>query len=96
MLLAGWAAPLATLAVNIAGCLAMGLIAGWLVGRGGASEPWRLFVMTGVLGGFTTFSAFGLDALTLYRASPGLAAAYVAASLFLSLGAVALGFALLR
>nr|WP_309611273.1 fluoride efflux transporter CrcB [Sphingomonas sp.] len=93
----GWGAPAATLAVNVVGCLAMGLLAGWFVRGGGGSEPWRLFLLTGVLGGFTTFSAFGLDALTLWqRGAVGLAAAYVAASVLLSLGAVALGFVVAR
>lgn len=92
----GWGAPVATLAVNVAGCLVMGLLAGWFVGRGG-SEPWRLFLLSGVLGGFTTFSSFGLDALTLWqRGATGAAAAYVAASVLLSLGAVALGFVITR
>ncbi len=45
----------------------MGLIAGYLAFKGEASQPWRLFVMTGVLGGYTTFSAFSLDAALLYE-----------------------------
>ena len=95
-ILHGYTAPLATLAVNVAGCLAMGLLAGWFTSRGG-SEPWRIFLLTGVLGGFTTFSAFGLDALTLtQRGAYGAALAYVAASVFISLGAVAAGFAIVR
>ncbi|MDP9085930.1 MAG: fluoride efflux transporter CrcB [Pseudomonadota bacterium] len=95
-LLAGWAPPLATLGVNVIGCFVMGLLAGWFVSRGG-SEPWRLLLLTGLLGGFTTFSAFGLDALTLYqRGATGAALAYVAASVLLSLAAVAAGFALVR
>ena len=94
--LSGHGAPLATLTVNIVGCFIMGLLAGWFSSRG-ASEPWRLFLLTGVLGGFTTFSAFGLDALTLWqRNATGQAAAYVAASVILSLAAVALGFMLTR
>ena len=94
--LAGWAPPLATLGVNIVGCFAMGILAGWFVSRGG-SEPWRVFLLTGLLGGFTTFSAFGLDALTLYqRGALGPALAYVAASVVFSLAAVATGFALVR
>ena len=95
-ILSGWGAPVATLVVNVAGCLAMGLLAGLFVARGG-SEPWRLFLLTGLLGGFTTFSAFGLDTLTLcQRGAAGQAAAYVAASVLLSLGAVALGFMFTR
>ncbi|WP_394998865.1 fluoride efflux transporter CrcB [Sphingomonas sp.] len=94
-LLVGWAPPLATLGVNIVGCFAMGLLAGWFAAKGG-SESARLFLLTGVLGGFTTFSAFGLDALTLWRTSPAHAAAYVAASVIVSLLAVFLGFSLAR
>jgi len=94
----GFGAPDATLAVNIVGCFVMGLLAGWFTSRGGgATDPWRLFLLTGVLGGFTTFSAFGLDALTLWqRGTGGQAAAYVAASVILSLAAVAIGFTLTR
>ena len=94
-ILAGHAPPFATLGVNILGCLVMGLLAGWFT-RNGGSESAKLFLLTGVLGGFTTFSAFGLDALTLYRTSPAHAAAYVAASVIVSLAAVSLGFALTR
>ena len=84
---------LATLTVNVAGCFAIGLIAAAVPAHMVAI---RLFFITGVLGGFTTFSAFGLDALTLYRTNPSYAAAYVAASVIVSLIAVALGFALAR
>jgi CrcB protein len=94
-ILAGWAPPLATFGVNIVGCFAMGFLAGWFITKGG-SESARLFLLTGLLGGFTTFSAFGLDALTLYRTSPSQAATYVAASVVISLAAVFLGFAIVR
>lgn len=91
--------PWGTLAVNGLGSLAMGLLAGWLAAR--ADEPWsgpaRLLLATGVLGGFTTFSAFSLDAVLLWeRGAPGLAAAYVAGSVGLSLGGLVLGLALGR
>ena len=85
-----------TLAVNVVGCFVMGVLAAMFVGRG-MSESARLLLMTGVLGGFTTFSAFGLDALSLWqRGAAAQAAAYVAASVLLSLAAVAAGFALVR
>ena len=58
--------PMATFAMNCAGCLLAGLLAGMLA-RAPAPEPVRLFLMTGLLGGFTTFSAFGLEAVTLLR-----------------------------
>ncbi|MTD99296.1 fluoride efflux transporter CrcB [Paracoccus sp. YIM 132242] len=81
--------PLATFAVNVAGSLVMGLLAAVLAQRGG---PWAPLLLTGILGGFTTFSAFSLDALTLWeRGQGGLAAIYVAGSVLLSLAAVALG-----
>ena len=58
----------------------MGLIAGYLALKGEASQPSRLFLMTGILGGYTTFSAFSLDAALLYeRGELGLAALYVSA-----------------
>ena len=100
-ILAGWAPPLATLGVNIVGCFAMGLLAGWFTlhgsSEGGGSASVKIFLATGLLGGFTTFSAFGLDTLTLYqRGAIGQALAYIAASLVVSLLAVAAGFALMR
>ena len=78
--------PYATLWVNILGSFAMGLLAGWLARQGGAesfdSEGWRLLLGVGVLGGFTTFSAFSLEIVTLaQRGAVGAAAAYAALSL---------------
>ncbi len=85
--------PLGTLLVNVAGSLAMGALFVMLAGRG----PSSLLLMTGVLGGFTTFSAFSLDALKLWEAGQVPAAlGYVLASVLLSLTAVALGAALAR
>ena len=59
--------PYWTFVINITGSLVMGLIASYLAFKGEASQPWRLFVMTGILGGYTTFSAFSLDAVLLYE-----------------------------
>ena len=85
--------PAGTMIVNVAGSLLMGLLISWLAEGPPASQTLRLFLATGVLGGFTTFSAFSLDALTLWeRGQPGLAAAYVGGSVLLSLGAIAVGF----
>jgi CrcB protein len=82
--------PWATLFVNLLGSLLMGLLAGWLV-RAGGSEQARLFLAVGVLGGFTTFSAFSLElGLMLQRGELGSAAAYILASV---IGGVLLLFA---
>ena len=89
--------PWGTLAVNVAGCLAIGLLAGAADARGILSTNQRLFLMTGILGGFTTFSAFGLETLHLARGGYGLAAfGNVAASVLLGLGAAWIGYAAAR
>ena len=86
--------PWGTLSVNVVGCFLMGLVAANLVDT---SSNAKLFLATGVLGGFTTFSAFSLDALTLYeRGQPGAAFLYIAASLLLSLAAIAAAYFLPR
>jgi CrcB protein len=75
----------------------MGLIAGYLAFRGEASQPWRLFLMTGILGGYTTFSAFSLDAALLYeRSEIGIAVFYVLGSVVFSIGGLFAGLALVR
>lgn len=90
--LVGTAFPVGTLAVNALGCFAMGLLAGIFAFRGHLPQEARLFLATGVLGGFTTFSAFSLDAALLWeRGNAGLAAFYVLASVLLSLAGVSLG-----
>lgn len=82
------------MAVNVLGCLAVGLLAGWADRHAVLDADVRLFLFTGLLGGFTTFSAFGLDALSLLRrGEPLLAASYAGASVGLGLLAVWLGFA---
>ncbi|KFN48710.1 fluoride efflux transporter CrcB [Arenimonas composti] len=91
--LAGSAArfPWPTFAVNVLGCLLIGLVAGVLA-RAPDGDTLRLFVVTGVLGGFTTFSAFGLETLTLMRrGDAALAAVYVLGSVGVCLFAVWLG-----
>ena len=57
--------PWATLTVNVLGSLAMGLLAGYLARHGQGGDQWRLFLGVGVLGGFTTFSAFSLELMLL-------------------------------
>ena len=90
----GYGFPVGTLAVNIAGSLAIRLAIGALEGVG---QPAKLFFVTGLLGGFTTFSAFSLDALTLWhRGQPAMAALYIAASVVLSLAAAVAGWAFAR
>ena len=89
--------PYGTFVINITGSLVMGLIAGYLAFKGEASQPWRLFVMTGILGGYTTFSAFSLDAVLLYeRGELGVAAFYVVGSVVLSIAGLLAGLALVR
>jgi CrcB protein len=80
----GAAFPWGTLIVNVVGGLAMGLLAARV---GPAEENMRLLLGVGVLGGFTTFSAFSLDTLRLMEREPGSALFYVLASLILSIGA---------
>ncbi|MCB1438902.1 MAG: fluoride efflux transporter CrcB [Nitratireductor sp.] len=96
--LAGPGFPVGTLFVNIVGSLVMGLFIGWLARRsGGSSTELRLFVTTGLLGGFTTFSAFSLDVANLWEKGQGtLAASYVLASVFFSIMAVFAGLAIAR
>ena len=89
--------PWGTFIINVTGSTVMGLIAGYLAFKGEASQPWRLFVMTGILGGYTTFSAFSLDAGLLYeRGELGLSAAYVLGSVVLSIAGLFAGLALVR
>jgi fluoride exporter len=89
--------PYATLIVNVVGSLLMGLLAGYFVARTGIPQHVRLFVTTGVLGGFTTFSAFSLDAaLLIERHAYWSAAAYVLGSVVLSLAALFAGLSLYR
>jgi CrcB protein len=89
--------PWHTLAINITGCAVMGLAAGWFAFRGQASADLRLFLTTGILGGYTTFSAFSLDAALLWeRGEARAAAAYVVTSVVVSLIAVGAGLAVMR
>ena len=89
--------PYGTFIINITGSTVMGLIAGYLAFKGEASQPWRLFIMTGILGGYTTFSAYSLDSMLLYeRGELGLAAFYVIGSVVISIAGLAAGLALMR
>jgi CrcB protein len=89
--------PWGTLAVNVIGCFAIGLLTEMIARRFDASAELRLLVVTGLIGGFTTFSAFSLDAISLYeRGATAAAASYVLASVVVSFGAVVAGLALGR
>jgi len=88
--------PWWTFAVNVVGCFLIGLLAG-LFGSLETGHNARLFLITGFLGGFTTFSAFSLDALTLWeRGQPMQAGLYILSSVILSLIAAAAGLMLSR
>lgn len=89
--------PWGTMAVNVVGSLAMGLLIAWLARRSAGDLDLRLLLATGFLGGFTTFSAFSLDAVALYeRGALTAAAAYVMASVTLSILALFGGLWLAR
>src|ERR1700761_404726 len=89
--------PYHTFIINITGSTVMGLIAGYLALRGDATQSWRLFLMTGILGGYTTFSAFSLDTAVLYeRGEIGQALFYVLGSVVSSILGLFAGMALVR
>ena len=87
----------ATMFENVSGSLVMGLLVGYFAFEGTIPQHWRLFLTTGILGGYTTFSAFSLDTILLYeRGELGLAALYVIASVALSIGGLLAGLLLMR
>jgi len=95
--LAGSAFPYGILAINVLGSTLMGLVAGWLAFRGELLPELRLFLATGILGGFTTFSAFSLDtALLMERGEMLSAAVYVVGSVVLSVLGLFLGLWAIR
>jgi len=95
--LAGTHFPMHTLVINVTGLLLMGMVAGWFALKGGAAGHLRLFLATGVLGGYTTFSAFSLDAVLLWeRHDYLLAAYYVGGSVVLSLLGLIAGLWIMR
>jgi len=93
----GFNFPCGTLIVNVAGSLVMGLMAGWFALRTDVDPGMRLFLTTGFLGGFTTFSAFSLDAAVMWQRGDYLVVtAYILASVLLSIGGLLAGMASIR
>src|SRR5215469_9647737 len=88
----GQAFPLATLLINVSGCLLMGFLFFYTLEQVSLSPTWRLAIITGVLGGFTTFSAFGIETLLLVEDGKlSQAVFYVPSSVVLGIGAVFIG-----
>jgi fluoride exporter len=95
--LLGNAFPYTTLFENVSGSIVMGMLVGYFAFKGGITQHWQLFLTTGILGGYTTFSTFSLDVALLYeRSELGLAALYVALPVALSIGGLFAGLALVR
>ncbi len=93
----GAAFPYGTLIVNVIGGLLMGAVAQLFLAKGGGSQELRLFLTTGFLGGFTTFSAFSLDAALMWQRDDYVVlAAYIAGSVLLSIVALFVGMAAVR
>jgi CrcB protein len=93
----GYGFPYGTMIVNVVGSFLMGVLAGYFAFRPGLAQHARLFLTTGILGGFTTFSAFSLDtALLVERHAYGLAAGYAVGSVAASVSALFFGLALFR
>jgi CrcB protein len=93
----GTAFPHATVFENVSGSVVMGVLVAWFAFRGGIPQHWQLFLTTGILGGYTTFSTFSLDVAVLYeRGEIGLAALYVLLSVALSIAGLFGGLALVR
>ena len=89
--------PAGTLFVNVVGSALMGLAVGWLGSRSSGEHSLQLFLTTGILGGFTTFSAFSLEAVALWQRGDQLAAGlYVLASVAASVGGILIGLAFMR
>ena len=95
--LMGPAFPWGTLTVNVVGCFVIGLFTELIARKFNASVELRLLLVTGFLGGFTTFSAFSLDAISLFERGEAVAGGvYIAASVGLSMAAVISGLAVMR
>lgn len=89
--------PIGTFSINVIGSLLMGLVTGYCALKGEAIQGVRLFLTTGILGGFTTFSAFSLEAVLLYERGRYFSAfGYAAGSVIVSIAALILGLLLMR
>jgi len=89
--------PYGTMAANVIGGFLMGVLAGWLVLKVSGGQNLRLFLGVGLLGGFTTFSAFSLDAVLMYeKKAYGALLGYVGGSVILSIGALMIGLIMAR
>jgi CrcB protein len=89
--------PYGTLFVNVGGSFIMGLMAAWFAFKGGGSQAWRLFLTTGILGGFTTFSTFSLEVALLWeRGESWNAVLYVLSSVTLALCGIFAGLGAVR
>ncbi len=89
--------PLATFLVNVIGCFIIGAVFGYAMRNEDFSASWRLFLVTGICGGFTTYSAFSVEMLTLLQQNRyGLFAVYLSATVVLGLLATWLGYILLK
>ena len=93
----GTSFPYGTLFENVSGSLLMGMLAAYFASKGDASQHWRRFLTTGILGGYTTFSAFSLEVVLLYeRGELVLAGLYVLASVIFSVAGLFAGLWLVR
>jgi fluoride exporter len=88
--------PYGTLSVNVIGCFLIGVVFG-VSSRGNFNPTWQLFLATGILGGFTTFSAFSLEVLNLFRGGDfWVGVWYLVSSIFLGLGATLIGIVVMK
>lgn len=93
----GYAFPWGTFAVNVAGSFLMGVLVAWFAFRTGVPQHVKLFLTTGLLGGFTTFSAFSLDAATMWeRGAFAELALYAGGSVVLAIAGLFAGMAAVR
>jgi CrcB protein len=89
--------PYATFAVNITGCLVIGLVIGIAIKTGSGNDQWKLFLATGLCGGFTTFSAFSLECISLIEQQRYIAViTYISLSIILGLAATFAGLQLAK